>query len=430
MTAFTPNVDVNGRASRPGIDVLRQMLQSGICAPSAENQLHLRFRVLRDSVQLLSTDVATWAERPHRKMLAWMSYGAVVENIALRSAALGWGLTVVWHAAPAAAESASEGRTNEITQEATQDTTQRITQRNPQHITQEPTAVTAEATADSTTQSTAADSPQVIADLRWTASPNAVPSPADAALAAAIEQRHTNRRFYRRAPLTADALHTLIDAAAAVDGAALQWLSAPARRTSALRAIRIAETERFRQRHLHDELFSTVRFELGWQRSTDDGLPPAALQVEPPMRPLFAALRHWPLMRALNALGVHHALGLRAGYLPCAFAPQLGLIVADAPNQPVSHALAGRAFQRVWLGAASLGLALQPMAAATVLTQQVAGNGWVSAAVQTQLQRLLAGLTDVPEANLLPCMLFRIGHAPPPSAVAGRRSLDTYLVRR
>ena len=48
------------------------------------------------------------------------------------------------------------------------------------------------------------------------------------------------------------------------------------------------------------------------------------------MRVPFALLRRWPLMRASTWLGAHLALGLRAGYLPCALAPHAGLLVVDA----------------------------------------------------------------------------------------------------
>ena len=350
---------------RPPPDQLHRMLDAGIRAPSAENKHDMRFQSVGDSIRLLATDQASWAAQPHRQLLALLSYGAVVENICLRSAELGHDVTVDWM---------------------------------PE-----------------------ANQPEVVADFRW--APTAVPPDP---LCRAIELRHTNRRFYRRAALAAETLAGLSAAADAVPGASVLWLDDAPSRALALTAIRVAETERFRRRALHAELFGAVRFEIGWQRSCNEWLAPAALQVEAPMRLPFAALRHWPLMRILDGFGAHHALGLRAGYLPCALAPHIGLVLASGPREDLGNLKAGRAFQRVWLAAAAEGLALQPMAAATALSVQHPGGGWVSAAVRLRLQELLGALCEGQEAK--PYMLFRLGRANAPTAVAQRLPVAHYLV--
>ena len=349
---------------RPDATALRRILESGILAPSAENRHYLRFQVLHDSVRLLSTDHASWVDRPHRKVLAFLAYGAVLENLALRSAELGYALTA-----------------------------DRLPDPQP---------------------------PDQVALLRWEPT-SAAPDP----LCSAIEARHTNRRFYRRARLPAQTLARLSAAARASPGADVLWLDNRHDRALALQAIRIAETERFRQRELHAELFKDICWDIGWQNTADHGLPPAALQVEWPMRRPFALLRHWKVMRMATWLGAHRALGLRAGYLPCALAPHIGLLVMQPRLEGPDNLLAGRAFQRVWLAATAERLALQPMAAATVLAIQRAGQGWVSAGVQARLQQRLQALCGHHDAQ--PALFFRLGQADAPSAVAGRRPLDEYL---
>lgn len=349
---------------RPHTEPLRRILAAGLLAPSAENRHELRFQVLDDAVRLIATDVASWDEQPHRQMLALLSFGAVVENMSLRSAELGHAMSVAWLPAP--------------------------------------------------------DRPELVADLRW--APSAA---AHDPLCQAIERRHTNRRFYRRAALPAETLARLSAAADAVPGTRLLWLDDPTRRALALQAIRVAETERFRRRALHAELFGAVRFERGWHAGVDEGLPPAALEIEPPMRLPFALLRHWPVMRAASWVGGHVALGWRAGHLPCARAPHIGLIQASGPRADLESLQAGRAFQRVWLAATAEQLALQPMAAATVLMRQTPGDGWVGAGAKARLEGLLAALCADHDAQ--PYLLFRLGRAEPPSAVTGRRPLAHHL---
>ena len=348
----------------PDTELLHRILAAGVRAPSAENMHYLRFQVLRETVGLFATDQGSWAEHPHRRMLALLSYGAVVENMALRSAELGYALTTTWCPRPSL--------------------------------------------------------PDLFVELHW-ATTAAPPDP----LHHAIENRHTNRRFYRRAALAAETLALLRAAANVVPEAELLWLDDSTRRALALKAIRLAETERFRRRALHDELFGAVRFKLGWQRSCDEWLPPAALQVELPMRLPFALLRHWKVMRAANCLGMHLALGMRAGYLPCAMAPHIGLILSGGEGNDFGNFQAGRAFQRVWLAATSEGLALQPMAATTALIRQKPGDGWVSADTKADLQRLLATLCSGQRG--VPYILFRLGRADVPSVVTERRPVTDYI---
>jgi hypothetical protein len=351
---------------RPADATLRDILAAGLLAPSAENKHDLRFAVERGQVGLVPTGRAAWVAAPHRGMLALMSFGAVVENIALRSAQLGLELDLELH-------------------------------------------LHADAGA--------------IAVLRWRERPAAAGAPDP--LADALALRHTNRRFYGRDRVDASTLAALGRAAEAVAGGGVHWLDAPDERRRALRAIRLAETERFRRRALHEELFGAVRFEAGWKRTLPEWLAPATLEVELPARPMFSAMRHWGAMQMANRVGAHLMLGLRAGYLPCARAPHLGLLLAQGDDRATAAFTAGRSFQRLWLAAAAAGLALQPMAAATALARQQAGGDWVSEPTQRELQRLLASLG--PGAGARPQMLFRLGRARAPSAVSGRRPLDDYL---
>lgn len=364
MNHATPDPMLAEAASLPQPQALRRILEAGIRAPSAENRHFLRFEPMPEGMRLVSTDTPTWDRQPHRRMLALVSLGAVVENMSLESATCGHALSVRWFPEPSR--------------------------------------------------------PEAMAELRWKAQAGAGDP-----LAAAIAERHTNRRFYRREPLDAATLEELVVAASPVPGAGLLWLQDPSLRRWALKAVRLAETERFRRPALHEELFGAVRFELGWRKSTPEGLPPGALEVEPPMRPMFSALRRWPLMQALSFIGMHHTLGLRAADLPCRLAPHLGLIVCDAPREPLRALGAGRALQRVWLAATARGLAFQPMAAATVLARQRPGDGWVSPPVREELLKLLQHVTG--GRGDAAYMFFRVGRAQAPSVVTERLPLDHYL---
>ena len=342
-------------------DEFMSLVEAAVLAPSADNR-HL-FRLER-----FGSGIRLWAEPEfldlphHHRILCLISFGAAAENIKLRS--LRWGRVahVKWFPDDA--------------------------------------------------------KPRLVAeiDLARISQPGPVP------LEVAIAQRHTNRRVWFRGPALSPAeLDDMSGEVRTVAGVQLAWFDVPDARQQIVRLIRLAETERFRSRLLHAELFSAVRFDVGWKSSASEGLPPGSLEVEPPMRPIFGALRHWELQRLLNAVGLHHAFGLRAAYLPCHLAPHVGALTTSL--DVAAGALAtGAALERVWLRATLLGMSLQPFAGAAVLG--LADYPGVSLGLREALAQGWKRLAP----GRLPMMVFRIGHAPPPSVRTARRPLDDYVM--
>ena len=227
-----------------------------------------------------------------------------------------------------------------------------------------------------------------VARIRWRHDPG---SGATEPLAAAIEQRHTDRRFPWRGPLTTDTQARLDAQAQSIPGPRLWWPRTLQERKAALGLIRQAEALRFRSPMLHAELFSSIRFAAGWHGACEEGLAPATLAVEPPMRPVFQAMRRPALMRTLNRLGAARMLGWRSAYLPLRLSPGLCLIVI--PSTARSDVLAGgRALQRVWLEATFAGLSVQPHAAAGVLGL---GLVLIEPDLQPSLSRLESSLREL-----------------------------------
>jgi hypothetical protein len=334
------------------------IVEAGILAPSADNRHLLRFRIADDAIVMRGS--SEFERAPfHRRVLALISLGAVVENMILRAATLGFDVEIL-----------------------------------------EPEAF----------------SPTRLAELRFNPAP-----PQVSALEAAIPLRHTNRRVMYRGPrLSEEQTRQMAADVGCVAGVRLLWLDAPELRGEALRLVTIAETERFRSKPLHADLFSSVRFDVGWHATASEGLPPGALEIERPMRPLFKSLRHWNVMRVLAALGVPRFVGLRAAYGPCWAAPHLCALATSLDLDRGAVAV-GRALERAWLRTTSLGLALQPLAGAALLALE--GYRDVEEEVR---RRLAAGWSRIcPDA--LPLMVFRIGHARPPSVRTGRPTVRDFL---
>ncbi len=202
----------------------------------------------------------------------------------------------------------------------------------------------------------------------WAASLTFLPTPAQhAPLAASIPKRHTSRSFPWKGPITATTKQTLSNEAKKQEGITLHWLDDTPRYKTALKAMWLAESLRFSTKELHQELFSSIHFDLDSHSTSQEGLAPATLSIEPPMRPLFKLLRHWKIMRLLNCVGGNYLVGFRSTVLPTLLSPALALLTIKQTDR-ASIIMAGQALQRVWLNATTHNLSLQPFAAAGIFS--------------------------------------------------------------
>lgn len=340
---------------------LHAILEGAILAPSADNQHRVRFGLAGDTVSIRSTAVLPPAGG-YKRVLALLSLGALSENLAIAASRFGM------RGEPVLFPDPSE--------------------------------------------------PDLVVRVRLEPD-RATPDP----LWEMIPLRHTNRRVRFHGPgMTAAERGELEAAVRAYPACQLSWLDQPQQRRQALRLMRRAETERFCNRVLHEELFSAIRFDAGWGNAAPEGLPPGALGVEPPLRPFFSLLRHWPVMRAANLLGAHRMLGWRSCDLPCRLAPHLGVLaVKKLDEQSVFDS--GRAFQRLWLVATRHGRVLQPMPASALY----ALDGARAEGIPLPLQRALAAGWKASLGEVWPVMVFRMGKAKRQSVDSARLSLEHYL---
>ncbi len=242
------------------------------------------------------------------------------------------------------------------------------------------------------------------ARISWTRQRAASLDPLDAWL----EARHSNRSLIFKGPAMALSQKESFESdCGQVPGSAMTWLDAPERRRAAVSLMQAAEQRRFAQRELHEELYSAIRFDVGWQQSCESGIAPGALGVLLPERFGFKALRHWPMQRFANLLGVHRVLGLRSAGLPGRWTPHL-LAVGATTDHFHDCVAAGRLLQRLWTRAAMVGMAAQVMAASPLYA--LPGATWIDGNLQRQLA---AGWRQLCEPTT-PLVVLRIGHAEAP----------------
>ncbi|MDP1925925.1 MAG: hypothetical protein Q8K57_14215 [Thiobacillus sp.] len=340
---------------------VRGVLQSAIQAPSADNHHPVRFQ-LDDSHILVHHTRTAWEQPGYQRVLDLLSLGALAENLAIAASRYGVKADMTLFPDP---EQPGLALSVDLQPDVTQ------------------------------------------ADPLWHE----------------IPKRHTSRQFRFRGPPFDVTERAQLDAITyAHPSCTLHWLDTAADRKPVLALMRRAETERFHNRVLHEELFSAIRFDVGWRDTSETGLPPGALGVELPLRGLFATLRHWSVMRMANRFGAHHFLGLRSCDLPCRLAPNLGVLTVKKTDT-TSVFEAGRAFQRIWLTTTHLGRVLQPMPASALY----ALDGTDAAGIPKALQQDLAEGWKIRFGSLVPVMLFRTGKAQPSRVTAGRPAIESFL---
>lgn len=289
-------------------EAIRDIIEAGVWAPSAENRHAFRHAVEGDYVRL-HVDAAIAQESADQHYVALLSLGAVIENMCIAASV---------HALSCTVQRAAQSPTDDVVL----------------HF--EPAAAQADE------------------------------------LVTAIKQRHTNRRpIYRGPRLSASEQGEIENSIATLgDQWQLRWFDEKGERADLCRLMREAETHRFANAQLHRAMFGGIRFDIGWNAGANEGLPPATLQIEPGMRNAFAALRRWSFMQSLVKLGAHHAIAYRASFLPTRWAPHLCVVASRTPLHDDNDLLqAGRAMERVWLAATRFNLATQPFAAAVALAR-------------------------------------------------------------
>jgi nitroreductase len=279
--------------------------------------------------------------------------------------------------------------------------------------------------------------PGLVCELRFTDAPN-LPVPP---LAAEITLRATNRRRGDGRPLADRPAAALADSAADA-GARLDLVTDRPRLAALAEVLGAGDRLRFLAEPLHRQMMAELRWTADEARRTGDGIEVASLELDSVDLAFLRLSRDWsnlaPLLRfdggatlerpARAAVAGSSALGV----LSVPGAADLSRTRAMADD----HVRGGRAMQRTWLTATSLGLAVQPMTTLLYmfpLLDTPAADGAGPAGLDERQRTTLRGLHDR-FARLVPLppghravLLFRLAYAGPQSTRAARRPVEAVL---
>jgi ThiF family/Nitroreductase family len=185
----------------------------------------------------------------------------------------------------------------------------------------------------------------------------------------------------------------------------------------------------FLNERLHREMMSEIRFEEDRGSASCRGIPVETLDLAPADRAGLEMARSWPALSLVKQWGGGRNLE-KMSRKAIANSSAVGMLTMRGVERG-DYFRGGRAFERVWLTAARLGVALQPMTALSYLFARMnRGSGEdLDAATLSGLHELwpswkaLFNLTGT-EAEVL---VFRLSAADPPSSRAPRCPIDEIL---
>jgi len=244
-----------------------------------------------------------------------------------------------------------------------------------------------------------------------------------------IEKRCTNRHFTKRQKISSEIFNSLLEDV--FPDHQLRIASEP----SDLKVLSKVFVNADRLRLLHPEMHADCCKEMRWTpeeaRLTSDGVDIDTLELKWFEKPGLKFLQNHSLLQKIDSVGLGFALGdISRKWINGSSA--VGCIHTTASDTPSSWINSGRVMQRVWMKANQMGLAYQPMNILPFIWPRLDkdGEGLTSefqagfTDLQSQFRMIFPSTA---EGNYRETHIFRLGIAPPPSIRAYRKPVGFFL---
>ncbi len=353
-----------------------KLIEVGIQAPSADNSQPWKFKILEDGFELWLNHKNMGLFFDVEQVATKMSCGALMENVSILAAALGFATSISFFDEP----------------EDAQEEASRFAR-----LTFLPAGEQLDAES-----------------VRQT-----------------LFNRHTDRNLFQFKKTIPNSLMTeLVNLVQSDEHYCLHSYQTPLDKKAIIRTITATDTIRFIHERIHKDFYQVLRFgDTGQQ--TRDGLAAATLGIEAFMIPILQMLKPWWLVKRLNHIGLHHVMAFRGTWLPMKSASQIVSIVRKGG---ADYLESGRIMQRFWLQANKAGLSVQPLGALPLFLARLhllQGDGFTPEQLKVliSLEEAFAAVTPgfSKDTDQL-VMLFRLGYANQPAEKPYRRSIESFLL--
>ena len=240
-------------------------------------------------------------------------------------------------------------------------------------------------------------------------------------LASFISKRISNRKPYKKDPLTGEERKALANAAAHGEYGKFVLVETPEEVSCLGRVGSTNEKMMLANHSLHSFFFSHV----SWTKEEDEkkkiGFYIKTLELPPPAEKMFKLFSHWSVMRVLARLGFNRLIA-KQNAATNASASAIGALVIDR-TEPLDFVKIGRTIERLWLSATSLGLSIQPLTGVLFFRLKINGGegGVFSRREKNLIMNAYERASQIFKADGKHiAFMFRVGRGDAPSAHAIR----------
>ncbi len=246
-----------------------------------------------------------------------------------------------------------------------------------------------------------------------------------------IDKRCVNRKKFKPTPLDRHTRESLFEATAKFKGAELYMVEDDEKKKLLAKILSVNDRILFENKNLHDFLFKHLHWSKKKVELSRDGMSIESLELGALQSMMFRFLSSWNVVKFLNILGFSRVVPAQS-YKLCRGSSALCVLIMTGKGLFDSFVDGGRVFQRIWLTATSLGLALHPMTGVTFLIQRLRMTDKTELTIAhqrllTELEKQLWEIFPVNKEQSM-IMAFRLGYADPPSDKSLRLSIDEILV--
>lgn len=236
-------------------------------------------------------------------------------------------------------------------------------------------------------------------------------------LYSSIIKRSTNRKPYKKIPLNNNQLNELQSVVNEVEGGRIVFIKDGKKMKEVSGACSINEQVMFENKFIHNFFFDHINWTEKEELDKKLGFYIKTLELPLPIQFMLRLLKYWSVMNFLNKLRLNKVIakGNAATY---SNASAMAAFVVNGDTQK-NFIIAGRLMQRLWLKATELGLSAQPMAGMLFFMQAINGgeNGKFSASQVELIKNAYKNVKNVFGVNSEAIvMILRIGHGGEPSA--------------
>ncbi len=246
-----------------------------------------------------------------------------------------------------------------------------------------------------------------------------------------IWKRTTNRKFYRKAPVSLSTLNDLKSSISSLPGTNVYFVTEKNKLKRLANMVYKVDQIRTRNRSLHEHLNKMIRFTDQEAQIKRDGFPLKNLEAGIAGEFFLRITKSWPVMNILNKIGISKIVAFHS-YQGIVNSSGVGLVIVEGCDKE-SFLKGGRALERIWLDLTRQGFSVQPMTAITLfwLRWLIKGKNEFSKGQQKLLapvwKEFQQMFPDVDFNTKGVVMLFRFGRSDDISCGTLRKEVKSFI---